>query len=93
MNDCDAMGSPSLNAVRPFSAKQKSKRVVTGTWFGSPICSCCLRRSDPPTKPIATFFRRAERRAVISGVTDCGNLLVGVGLKSWKGAAVHHGIE
>lgn len=55
MKECVAKGSPSLNAVRPFSEKQKSKRVVTLALAGAPICSCCFIRSDPPTKPIATF--------------------------------------
>jgi len=30
MNDSDASGWPSLYAVRPFSAKQKSKLLMTG---------------------------------------------------------------
>lgn len=33
-----------------------------------PSCSCCLARSEPPTNPMATLWRRAERRASISGV-------------------------
>jgi len=51
---------PSLYAVKPFSAKQKSNRPVTGI-EGVPSCSCCLTRSEPPTKPMAHLWRRAER--------------------------------
>lgn len=43
-----AIGLPSLKAVRPFSAKQKSNRDVTFV-AGVASCSCCLTRSEPPT--------------------------------------------
>ena len=52
--------------MRPFSAKQKSKRLLTGM-EGVLSCSCCLRRSEPPTKPIRHFLRRSERSAVMAG--------------------------
>ena len=62
-------GSPNLNAVKPFSAKQKSKSPMTGI-TGVPSCSCCLTRSEPPTKPIAHLWRRADRIWSISGETS-----------------------
>ena len=43
-------------AVNPFSAKQKSKRLVASI-EDVPSCSCCLTRSDPPTNPIAHLWR------------------------------------
>lgn len=46
--DVEASGLPRRKAVRPFSAKAKSKRLVTAT-SGVPSCSCCLMRSEPPT--------------------------------------------
>lgn len=55
--------------MRPFSEKQKSNMVVTGT-EELPSCSCCFARSEPPTKPMATFWRRAWRSWSISGVAD-----------------------
>ena len=68
MKEVEASGTPIRYAVSPFSEKQKSKRVVTGTLpAGTPSCSCCLLRSEPPTNPIATCCRRWERRASISG--------------------------
>ena len=39
----------------------------SGGWRGK----ITFARSEPPTKPIATFFRRVERMVSISGVTDC----------------------
>ena len=36
-----------------------------GAWEGKGT----FARSEPPTKPIATFLRRFERRLSISGVT------------------------
>ncbi len=62
--------------MRPFSAKQKSKREVTET-EEEPSCSCCLARSDPPTKPMAHDLRRSCRRASISGVAVCFHGLLG----------------
>ena len=38
---------------------------------GSPICSCCLTRLEPPTKPMAVFWRRAERSWSIDGLIAC----------------------
>ena len=67
----DSSGSPSRNAVSPFSEKQKSKRDVT-FMLDVPSCSCCFARSEPPTKPIAHLCRRAERRESISGEADLG---------------------
>lgn len=75
MKLCDASGTPILNAVSPFSAKQKSKSDVTGM-EAVPICSCCLARSEPPTKPMATFLRRFWRRRSISGETVWKIMLV-----------------
>ena len=66
MNVVLANLSPNRYAVSPFSEKQKSKRVVTGR-EGVPSCSCCLMRSEPPTKPMAHLCRRAERSCSISG--------------------------
>jgi hypothetical protein len=48
MKELDGRGSPSRNALRPFSGKQKSNMEVTGS-EGVPSCSCCLLRSEPPT--------------------------------------------
>ena len=60
--------SPSRYAVSPFSAKEKSNKAVTGSW-GVPSCSCCLAKSEPPTKPIAHLCRRAERIWSMAGDT------------------------
>jgi len=69
-------GTPILKAVRPFSAKQKSKREVTGT-EGVLSCSCCLARLEPLTWPIAHLWRRWERRECISGETAWTEVLHG----------------
>ena len=63
-------GWPSRYAVNPFSEKQKSNRVMMFR-FGVPSCSCCLARSEPPTKPMAHLCRRADRRGRISGDALC----------------------
>src|SRR5688500_9445057 len=61
--------SPMRYAVRPFSAKQKSKRDVTST-SAVASCSCCLARFEPPTKPMATLWRSSESNCSISGLTS-----------------------
>ncbi len=48
MKELEGSDWPRRNAVRPFSEKQKSNMVVTGT-VGVPSCSCCLARLEPPT--------------------------------------------
>lgn len=52
-------GLPKRIAVNPFSAKQKSKRVLTLTPL-APSCSCCFARSEPPT------CEEAEKRTIVS---------------------------
>jgi hypothetical protein len=82
MNDWESNCLPILYAVNPFSANAKSKSSIAAVFHEkssvlrqicapfSPSASSChmiLAKSDPPTKPIATFFLRSRSNWTISG--------------------------